>query len=234
MIKGHDHNLMMLEAVASALGELLDKVIFVGGSTTVLLVDEAAHFGARKTEDVDVIIDVATTVEYYKFSQSLRDLGFREDTDGPICRWLIDSDVGMIKLDVMPISEEILGFSNRWYKAAINESMNISLPGGCTIQVINSIYFIATKFEAFAGRGQGNYFSHDLEDIVFVIENRSRLVLELMDSPAELKNYFADQASLLLNDDFLNVLPGLLDNPDSANVIEDSLKIMATWNNKNP
>ena len=39
----------------------------------------------RKTDDVDVIIDVATHVEYYAFSQKLRELGFREDVDGPIC-----------------------------------------------------------------------------------------------------------------------------------------------------
>lgn len=67
-MKNKDINLLQLEAVASALGNLLPYVTFVGGCTTVLLVDEAAHFGIRKTEDVDVIIDVATMVEYHKFS----------------------------------------------------------------------------------------------------------------------------------------------------------------------
>jgi len=66
-------NLMQLEAMASALGDLLPKVTFVGGCTTVLLVDEAAHFGVRKTDDVDVIIDIATLVEYHKFGTALRE-----------------------------------------------------------------------------------------------------------------------------------------------------------------
>jgi hypothetical protein len=88
---------------------------------------------------------------------------------------------------------------------------------------------LATKFEAFAGRGNGDYFSHDLEDIVFVMENRDQMILELMDCPAELKEYFANQAAPLLCDDFLNVLPGLLDNPNSAGAIENSLKIMESW-----
>lgn len=66
-MKNVDINLIQLEAVAAALGELLPHVTFVGGSTTVLLVDEAAHFGVRKTDDVDVIIDVATLVEYHTF-----------------------------------------------------------------------------------------------------------------------------------------------------------------------
>lgn len=59
---------MQLEAVASALGDLLPHVTFVGGSTTVLLVDESAHYGIRKTDDVDVIVDVATLLEYHNFS----------------------------------------------------------------------------------------------------------------------------------------------------------------------
>jgi hypothetical protein len=228
-MESKDINMMQLEAVAAALGDLLPHVTFVGGSTTVLLVDEAAHYGIRKTDDVDVIIDVASLVEYQRFSKKLRELGFREDIEGPICRWIIDTNAGQIKLDVMPIDEKILGFSNRWYNEAIKEAQEFTLPNGIAIQVVSSAYFLATKFEAFAGRGKGDYFSHDLEDIIFVMENRDRMILELADCRAELKQYFAGQAASLLCDDFLNVLPGLLNNPDSAGSIENSLKIMASW-----
>ncbi len=228
-MKSKDINLLQLEAVASALGDLLPHVTFVGGSTTVLLVDEAAHHGVRKTDDVDVIVDVATQVEYYRFSERLRNLGFREDADGPICRWLFGTETGRVKLDVMPISEKILGFSNRWYKEAIREAFEVSLPSGITIRVVSPVYFLATKFEAFIGRGKGNYFSHDLEDIVFVLENRERFIFELMDCPGELKQYFSRQADLLLNDDFLNVLPGLLNNPDSSRAVINSFNIMKSW-----
>lgn len=228
-MEGKEYNLMQLEAVAASLGELLPNVTFVGGSTTVLLVDESAHFGIRKTEDVDVIVDVATLVEYYKLGEQLRELGFKEDIEGHICRWLIENDAGRIMLDVMPTNEEILGFSNRWYEAAIREAIEVVLPGGIVIRVVSPTYFVATKLEAFAGRGKGDYFSHDLEDIVFVMENRERLIFDLMDSGGELKRYFAKQAALLLNDDFLNVLPGLLNNPDSASAVENSLKIMQSW-----
>ena len=224
-----DSNLMQLEVVASALGDLLPHVTFVGGSTTVLLVDEAAHYGIRKTDDVDVIIDVATRVEYYNFSEKLRELGFAEDATGPICRWLLESESGRIKLDVMPIDEQILGFSNCWYKAAIEEATEVTLPDGINIRVVSPAYFLATKFEAFAGRGKGDYFSHDMEDIIFVLENRNRIIVELMDCSEELKKYFSSQAKLILNDDFLNVLPGLLNNSDSMKAIENSLNIMKSW-----
>jgi hypothetical protein len=228
-VKSYELNLLQLEKVASALGELLPRVTFVGGCTTALLVDQAAYFGVRETDDVDVIVDVVSHVEYHKFSKALRKLGFREDIDSPICRWLLDSDTVTLKLDVMPIDGEILGFSNHWYGAAIKESLAILLPSGTVIQVVSPAYFIATKFEAFAGRGNGDFFSHDLEDIIFVMENRQGLILELMDCSKGLKSYFASQATLLLNDEFLNVLPGLLNNTDSASAVENSLNIMKSW-----
>lgn len=228
-MKSKDVNLMQLEVVAASLGSLLPKMTFVGGSTTVLLVDEAAHFGIRKTEDVDVVVDVTTLVEYQKIAQQLRELGFIEDTEGPVCRWLINNDLGRVKLDVMPTNEEILGFSNRWYKAAVKDASEISLPSGILIRVVKPAYFLATKFEAFTGRGEGDFFSHDLEDIIFVMENRNRLIFELMDSAEELKQYLSRHAAMLLNDDFLNVLPGLLNNPGSETAIVNSLNIMKSW-----
>jgi hypothetical protein len=126
-------NLMQLEGVALAIGDLLPHVTFVGGCTTVLLVDEVAHHGIRKTDDVDIIVDVSTLVEYQKFSRKLREQGFREDMDGPVCRWLVDTEAGRVKLDVMPIDEKILGFSNRWYRGAIGESSEFPLSNGITI-----------------------------------------------------------------------------------------------------
>jgi hypothetical protein len=171
-MKNHEFNLEQLEKMALSLGNLLPQVTFVGGCTTCLLVDEAARFGVRETDDVDVIVDIATVGEYYKFGEELRKLGFREDTEGFICRWLIDKDAVTLKLDVMPIDEKILGFSNRWYKEAIDEATEFELPGGAVIRVVEPAYFIATKFEAYMGRGQGDYYCHDLEDIIFILENR--------------------------------------------------------------
>jgi hypothetical protein len=99
-----------------------------------------------------------------------------------------------------------------------------------SIKVVNSIYFLATKFEAFNDRGKGDYAaSHDLEDIVFVLENRTNIILELMDAPEELKSYFSEQAKNLLNDKFLNVLPGLLGLKASLGTVTHTLRIMAAW-----
>lgn len=46
--------------------------------------------------------------------------GFQEDTreGAPLCRWVRHGTT----LDVMPLDEKILGFSNRWYRAAMESS----------------------------------------------------------------------------------------------------------------
>lgn len=50
-MKQYRHNLAHLELVADALSDLLEEVTFVGGCTTILMVDDAAFggFGKQKT-----------------------------------------------------------------------------------------------------------------------------------------------------------------------------------------
>ncbi|MGH8014191.1 MAG: hypothetical protein ACREQ4_17005 [Candidatus Binataceae bacterium] len=71
-----------------------------------------------------------------------------------------------MKLDVMPTDETILGFSNRWYKPAIEAVVIVSLDG-FELLVVTPPYFIGTKLEALRGRGEGNFYaSSDIEDII--------------------------------------------------------------------
>lgn len=229
MASHYEFNRLQLIAIAGGLGDLLPQVTFVGGCATALLVDDVAFAGVRQTDDVDVIVDITTQVKLQAFSKQLRQRGFREDVDGPICRWKFEHNGLSLKLDVMPTSEKILGFSNRWYVDANKNSVEYRLQDELSINVVTPVYFLATKFEAFIDRGKGDYFSHDMEDIVFVMENRRDLIRELMEAPAELKAYFAQQAKNLLNERFLNVLPGLLLVPTSISAIQNQLKIMASW-----
>jgi hypothetical protein len=106
--------------MAARLKRVLPEIVFVGGCTTGLLITDPAASPVRVTDDVDVIVEVASYAEYARFSKRLRNLGFSEDSSAgaPICRWLIDH----MKLDVMPTDETILGFSNRWYKPAIESA----------------------------------------------------------------------------------------------------------------
>jgi len=200
-------NLELLKQVAKRLGSLLPEVVFVGGCTTELFITDEAAPEVRPTFDVDVIAEITSYADYATFSERLRTLGFREDTSrgAPLCRWLIDE----MKLDVMPIEERILGFTNRWYRAAMDAAQETELQAGLRIRVVTAPYFLATKLEAFRGRGKGDYAnSHDLEDLLTVIDGRETIVQETADTP-ELRSYLAEQfRALLATPPFLDALPG--------------------------
>lgn len=83
---------------------------------------------------------------------------------------------------------------------------------GLAIQVIRAPVFLATKLEAFAGRGQGDYlFSHDLGDVVSVVDGRDSLAVECREAPAELRDYLGERFRALLSSRALmDALPGHL------------------------
>lgn len=73
-------------------------------------------------------------------------------------------------------------------------------------------YFIATKLEAFAGRGHGDYqASHDLEDIIAIVDGREAVVNEIHASDDALREYLAAEVTRLLSTPaFVDALPGHL------------------------
>jgi hypothetical protein len=63
----------------------------------------------------------------------------------------------------MPTDERILGFSNRWSTPAIATSQWVHVDR-VRLRLVTAPYFLATKLEAFLGRGRGDFAgSHDLE-----------------------------------------------------------------------
>jgi predicted nucleotidyltransferase len=199
-------NLTMLRQVAIRLRPLLGEVVFLGGCATDILITDPAAPAARPTTDVDVIAEISSMADYYALSERIRSLGFHEDTsdDAPICRWCIDN----FHLDVMPTDPNILGFGNRWYIPAINTAVPIEIEINLSINMVTAPYFIATKLDAFHGRGKNDYMlSHDLEDIVAVIDGRPELIDEICNAPKEVNDYIAEEfANLLSSSGFMENL----------------------------
>jgi predicted nucleotidyltransferase len=103
----------------------------------------------------------------------LRKLDFKHDMDGPNCRFILHG----LKVDVMPSEGRILGFTNSWYDYAIKTAVEYVLPDGTSIRLVSAPAFIATKLEAFYDRGKGDvHMSHDLEDIIAVVNGRAELM----------------------------------------------------------
>jgi predicted nucleotidyltransferase len=208
MARRPNPNLEILMLAVDQLDELANKMVFLGGCATGLLITDPAAPPIRVTRDVDAIVQVVSRGEYYQLADKLRAVGFKEDTsdDAPLCRWLTENVI----LDVMPTDSSILGFGNKWYASAMKSSEKIPLPNGKTIGVVSAPYFLITKLEAFDGRGNGDYLmSHDIEDIVAVLDGRPEMLNEVRQSdPALVKELSNRFRSLRKDDRFLDALPG--------------------------
>jgi hypothetical protein len=189
----------MLESAAAALGPLVDgDVVFVGGATIALWTTDQAASDFRPTDDVDVIVEVASRSEYYQFEDRLRELGFVNDQGGVICRFRHSADD--LILDVMPTEATILGFENHWQKESFPHAVPVELPSGRTIRAVPPAYLLATKLEAFRSRGEGDLFvSHDFEDLITLIDRREELVAEVHAAPGELRKFAATEFADLLH-----------------------------------
>lgn len=211
-----DTNVALLEVVAEHLGaDLREKLVFLGGAVVGLLITDPAMPTIRSTEDVDLVTHVAGLRDFHVVERALIARGFVHDVQpgAPICRWRVAG----VPVDVMPTDEEILGFSNRWYSVAVETSQRFVLPSGVEIRLVSPPVFVATKLEAFAGRGNKDFlFSHDLADLISVVDGRDLLVSECEGSDERLKYYLRNQfARLTETRAFRDALPGHLP-PDSA------------------
>lgn len=195
-------NIQRIKAVHEALGEELNKdVIYIGGAVVSFYHDRPA-VDVRPTDDVDILVELITYKGYAELEERLRARGFVNDIEsGVICRYTIQG----ITVDVMPTSEKILGFANRWYKEAAAQSIQITLPGGPAINIFTAVYFLAAKIEAYKDRGKGDgRVSTDFEDIVFILNNRSPIWDEMAGTEGELRKYLLAEFSNLLNEPYID------------------------------
>lgn len=221
---------MILEVAKNLPSGFRDKVVFLGGSVVSLLITEPAFIGIRPTKDVDMIIDT-NRKNYHKLEAALQAKGFKQvmDEDPPvICRWRINS----VLVDVMPCDSAILGFSNKWYGDAIKHAQK-RLVEDVEINLVTAPYFLATKIEAFLGRGNNDFMaSSDMEDIIVLLDGRSKIISEIKTSDKSLKAFLAKTFTTWLSTKaFLDALPGHLP-PDAASqerlpLIIDRLKTLA-------
>jgi hypothetical protein len=69
MVSAVETNLEMIRHVARRLGDLRDRVVFLGGAATALLITDKATPDVRVTTDVDVIVEIASRTDYYRLSE---------------------------------------------------------------------------------------------------------------------------------------------------------------------
>ncbi|CAM8649437.1 hypothetical protein MCEMSHM24_03815 [Comamonadaceae bacterium] len=212
-------NLALLIAIAQAMGPLCEQVVFVGGCATGLLVDDVDLMDVRPTEDVDAIVEVASLSAYHRLADQLMQRGFKQSMadNTPPFRWFWNR----MQLDLVPLDEKVLGFANPWYRVGFDAAMSVELADGLLLRHLSAPHFFATKFEAFKDRGQNDvYLSHDLEDIMTVMEGRSLVAQEMAAAEAAVRKHVGQSVAALLNmAAFHNALPGLLSDPEREPIV---------------
>jgi len=226
-MRANDPNLPDLRRIAVALGDLREQLVFVGGAVAGLLVTDPLADPVRATRDVDAVVNASRAL-FHRIEAQVAERGFARDASSDvICRWV--HKASGVLFDLMPVQPEVLGFSNRWYPYAMQTAAPVDLGDGVTIRLVSAVAFVATKLEAFASRGGGDFLSsHDLEDVLNIVDGREELAQELAASPAELRQAVATAfAPLLANRDFANVLPGLIAAPERTGLVMDRLRALS-------
>ncbi len=199
----HSPNIKMLKTVAAGLGDLKDKVVFVGGAVAELYAEDPAASDIRPTLDVDCIIEMSSRTKYAKLEEELRAKGFSNDNSpgASICRWIYKS----LKVDVMPTDEKILGFSNKWYIEGIKNKIKKDIDKDSSIFIFSPVYYLAAKLEAHKHRGGKDIRqSHDFEDIVYLLDNYPNILEDIDNEISRVRNYLKKACTVLLNNPNLN------------------------------
>ncbi len=226
-MRADDPNLPYLRSVAEALGDdLRGQMVFVGGAVAGLLVTDPLADLVRATKDVDAVVK-SSRAAFHRIEKEVAKRGFQRDmTSDVICRW-VHKESGVL-FDLMPVEFDVLGFTNRWYPYAVETAITTDLGNGLSVRLVSAAAFVATKLEAFLDRGKGDYMtSHDLEDILNVVDGREELAIEIAAAPAELRSAVTQAfAPLVMDPDFENVLPGLIAQPERTGVVMERLRAL--------
>lgn len=108
----------------------------------------------------------------------------------------------------MPTDAAVLGFENKWQREAFPHAVEVKLPSGVRIRAVPPAFLLATKLEAYLGRGEGDLLgSADFADIVALVDGREELLVEARAAPKELRAYVAATLEQILADE--RVLDGV-------------------------
>lgn len=186
MLKNSRLNRIATEKIASALGDLNDQVVFVGGAVVSLYIDDLAADDARPTKDIDITLEIASANELEFLREKLSQKGFYQTSqDDVICRFRFAD----VKVDVMATKAIGWAPSNPWFEPGFKHLIKIDLDN-LSIRCFSLPYFIATKITAYYNRGSSDpRTSHDFEDIVYLLNYTSNSKDQILGSDRLVRSF---------------------------------------------
>lgn len=190
MLKNTLINRAATKKVARALGGLNDEVVYVGGAMVSLYIDDPAAEDIRPTKDIDLTFQLATFAELEELREQLIEKGFTQNAEDNVnCRFRYED----LKVDVMSTKNVGWAPSNPWFAKGFEKAITKTLDE-VTIKVLPLPYFLATKMEAFFGRGMKDiYASHDLEDIAYLFNYTTDIDNQLINANEEANTYLTEK-----------------------------------------
>ncbi len=186
-------NISVVAEVAAALKSLKDQMVFVGGAVISLYTDDPAADEIRPTSDIDMTLNGLSLGDWRTLQKELANLGFHPDPFGPsICRYKYKE----IDIDIIPAGGRIMGHTNKWYKLGFDDLWRAKAKDE-DIWILSAPCFLATKLEAFYDRGGDYRTSHDFEDVIYVIDNRTSIVEEISNTQKEIKQFLITELKKL-------------------------------------
>ena len=88
--------------------------------------------------------------------------------------------------------------ANVWFSEGFKHLELISLNEHTSIQILPLAFFLASKFVAYHNRGKDPRTSHDLEDIIYVLDNQTNLVATIISSPENVLTFLQSEFTDLL------------------------------------
>jgi predicted nucleotidyltransferase len=200
MLKNTTINLGVIRKIAHALQDMNERVVYVGGAVVSLYANDPAADDVRPTKDIDISLEIASLGELEEIRKSLIKKGFKQSLeDDVICRFRYED----IKLDVMGTKEIGWAPANPWFGPGFKHLEKLQIEDK-TIHILPLTYFLATKFTAFHDRGEKDArTSHDLEDITYILDNRTDLVEIILQAPNDVIAFLKLEFRAIINNNSL-------------------------------
>jgi predicted nucleotidyltransferase len=188
-------NISVVAEVAEALQDIKEQIAFVGGAVVSLYTDDPAADEIRPTQDIDMTLNIVNLSHWEKVQEQLGALGFHPD---PFAHAICSYKYKDIPVDIMATEDGPLGPANPWYKIGF-ENLWTAKAKDQEIKILSAPCYLATKFEAFNDRGSDYRTSHDMEDIIYVLDNRIGIVEEIVKDDHRIANFINAQLQKIIS-----------------------------------
>lgn len=190
----------IIKKVATALDEINDRVVYVGGAIASFYANDPIADTFRPTMDIDFVLEITSASELEQLRQDLNKKGFKNTAKNKIaCRFSFED----VFVDVLATKDISWATGNQWFEKGFNFAIPLQIDQ-IQIRILPVVYFLASKFDAFNDRGIKQVrFSKDFEDIVFILNYCSYFKNEFLNSQNDVVSYLKKQFKIILDSDSL-------------------------------